>query len=148
MRRLAFALPVLMLAACGPEAIKTTPVAGKFGSAPWTMTSARVTKSNDKLEFSIYGNNEAACASAATGNYLLFSMPAAVGKRPLKFSINFADPTVQTVTFVTLPSSNLIATEGELDLTEVSATSVTLGMRVKGDANSEVNGTLTQTLCQ
>lgn len=119
---------------------------GKFGGAAWSMTKANVSKSGDRLSVKMYSDQVADCAnSSGGGGYLLFSMPATVGKRPLKFSF---DENGQTVTFVTPPSDNNIATEGLLDLKELTDTSVTLGLHVKASASNEIDGTFTTMLCK
>lgn len=145
------ALALSLLVACGgaaTPAIKTTQPAGTFGGAAWTMTKATVTKNGDKVSVKLFGEDVADCAFSATNTgYILFTMPAKTGKRPLKFSFDFDDPDVQTVTFVTPPSSNNISSDGLLDVTELTDTSVTFGIYAKA-GKDEINGTVTATFCK
>jgi hypothetical protein len=144
----------ISLAACGgpphdraDDIVKTAPT-GTFGGASWTMTKASISNDGTRLDVKIFGDDVADCAfSSDKTGYLLFTMPAKVAKRPLKFSFDFSDPDNQTITFVTPPSNNNIATDGILNLTELTDTSVTLGILAKAGADN-VNGTLTATLCK
>lgn len=126
---------------------------GQIGGTPWTMTKANVKRGGadgGRLDVKLFGSDVADCAfSAADAGYIIFNMPAAVGARPLQLSLSELDsPDNQTITFVTPPSSNNIAVDGVLNLTELTATSVTLGVLAKGGKTTDVNGTFTATFCQ
>ncbi|MBX7113820.1 MAG: hypothetical protein K1X64_05740 [Myxococcaceae bacterium] len=135
---------------CGPgePTIATTNPTGKLGGAAWSLKKATIKRDGSSIDVKLFGDDVADCASTSDKGYIMFSMPATVGKRALKFSLNFSDPANQTVTFFTPPSNNNIATEGLLNLTELTDTSATLGLSVKSGADNEVNGTLTATLCK
>lgn len=76
-------------------------------------------------------------------------MPAAVGKRALKLSLSdLSSPDNQTITFVTPPSSNNISVDGIINVTELTETSVTMGILAKAGKTTDVNGTFTATFCQ
>ena len=125
---------------------------GQIGGTPWTMTKANVKRSTDggRLDVKLFGDNVADCAfSSPDAGYIIFGMPAAVGKRELQLSLSdFESPDNQTITFVTPPSSNDIAVDGILNVTELTATSVTMGILAKGGKTTDVNGTFTATFCQ
>ena len=159
--KLGLVVSILVVAACAGGGtggagggsgggIKATTPAGTFEGKPWTMTKANVSinSAKDKLSVKMFADPVADCAfSSMDGGYLLFSMPAKLGQRPLKFSFDFSDPDNQTVTFVTPPSSNNIATDGLLDLTALSDAGVTLGLSVKSGTKNDINGTFTTTFC-
>jgi hypothetical protein len=126
---------------------------GQIGGTPWTMTKATVRRSGTdggRLDVKLFGDAVADCAnSSRDAGYIIFGMPAAVAKRPLQLSLSdFESPDNQTITFVTPPSNNNIAVDGVLNLTELTATSVTLGVLAKGGKTTDVNGTFTATFCQ
>ena len=135
------------LVGCGPAVptIAASNPTGKLGGAAWAMKKATITRDGSTIDVKLFGEDVADCASTSDKGYIMFSMPATVGKRPLKFSF---DAAAQTVTFFTPPANNNIATEGLLNLTELTDTSATLGLAVNSGADNEVNGTFTTTLCK
>lgn len=113
-----------------------------------------MTNDGSELSVKLFADpNVADCAtsedSSSTAGYLMWTMPAKVGSRPLQVSLSdFSSPDNQTVTFVTPPSSNNISTDGVLDVTALTDTSVTIGLDVRAGTGNEINGTFTATLCQ
>lgn len=138
------------LVGCGPgePTIAATNPTGKLGGTAWSMKKATITRDGSSIDVKLFGEDVADCASTSDKGYIMFSMPATVGKRPLKLSFDFTDPATQTVTFFTPPSNNNIASEGLLNLTELTETSATLGLSVKSGSDNEVNGTFTTTICK
>lgn len=161
---LAAGLASLCLAvACGPprrdralDIVGTNPT-GQFDGVAWEMTKATVKKSGGSadggsagsLSIKMFGSAVADCASSASdAGYIIFSMPAKVAKRPLQLSFSdLTDPDNQTVTFVTPPSSNNISVDGILNLTELTDTSMTLGILAEAGSDTSVNGTFTANFC-
>lgn len=148
----------LVLIACGaPPRDRTLDIlpdlpAGQIDGTPWTMTKATVQREGadgGKLDVKLFGTAVADCANSdRDAGYIIFNMPAAVGKRSLKLSLSdFGSPDNQTITFVTPPSSNNIAVDGVLNVTELTDTSVTMGILAKGGKTTDVNGTFTATFC-
>jgi hypothetical protein len=145
----------LLLAGCGgdPTAdILATNPAGNHGGTAWTMTEATVTNNGTQLSVHMFAEDVSDCdafpPSGSSVGYITFSMPAELGPRELYFDLfALGDPDIQTVTFVTPPSSNTIATEGILNVTALDDSSVTLGMMVDGGDGYDVNGTFTATFC-
>jgi hypothetical protein len=130
---------------------------GQFDGVAWEMTKATVKKTGGNadagtagsLSVKMFGSAVADCASSASdAGYIIFSMPAKVGKRPLQLSFSdFTDPDNQTITFVTPPSSNNISVDGILNLTELTDTSMTLGLLAEAGDTTHVNGTFTANFC-
>lgn len=159
-----------LAAACGPpkrdralDIVGTNPT-GQFDGVAWEMTKATVKRSGGaaadggassdggsagSLSIKMFGSQVADCAfSAPDAGYIIFSMPAKVGKRSLQLSFSdFTDPDNQTVTFVTPPSSNNISVDGILNLTELTDSSMTLGILAEAGDDTNVNGTFTATFC-
>ena len=149
----------VLLVACGPprhdralDILESNP-AGQFGGVAWEMSKATVKQSGTdgggSLSVKLFGVPVADCASSSPdAGYILFSMPAKVGKRPLQLSLSdLTDPDNQTITFVTPPSSNNISVDGIINLTELTSTSVTMGLLAKAGKTTDVNGTFTANLC-
>jgi len=146
----------IIFGACGggdrAEDIKAEAPAGTFEGKPWTMKHATVQKSGGDLNVRLFAEEVESCAtfppSGSTTGYIMWTMPAQVGKRPLQLSLTDLSSTDnQTITFVTPPSSNNISVDGVINVTALTDTSVTLGFIAEAGEGNEVNGTLTATLC-
>lgn len=152
-----------LIIACGPpprdrvlDILGETPK-GQFNGTEWTMTKATVKRTGadggvgGKLDVKLFGEPVADCASSGGGDagYIIFNMPAAVGKRTLQLSLSdLGSDDNQTITFVTPPSNNNISVDGVLNVTELTETSVTMGILAKSGKTTDVNGTFTATFCQ
>ena len=153
-------LAALLLAACSSSGgggysvkdIKATAPAGTINGMAWTLTTATIQNDGTNLNVNLFGDpTVASCAqfesSSSTIPFVLFTMPAQVGTRPLQLSLSsLTDPNNQTVTFVTPPSNNNVATDGLLDVSALDSASVTLGL-VADAGQDSVNGTVTVALC-
>ena len=148
----------VLFGACGPpphdrsEDIKPEAPSGTFAGNPWTMTHATVSMSDSKLSVRLFSEPVADCAQfppeGSTAGYLLWTMPAELGKRSLRLSLtDFSSPNNQTITFVTPPSSNNISVDGIINVTELTNTSVTFGFLAKAGEGYDVNGTITTKIC-
>lgn len=152
-------LPLLFAAACGTSGggfsasdIESTAPAGTIDGMPWTLSKATITSDGTNLSVNLFADTSVADCdqfepSSSTVPFVMFTMPAQSGTRPLQLSLSdFNDPSNQTVTFVTPPSSNNIATDGIINVTALSASSVTLGL-VAEAGGDQVNGTVTTSIC-
>lgn len=151
-----------LLVACGGAAKQDRTLdilpdlpAGQFSGTPWTMTKATVKRSTaadggGTLDVKLFGIDVADCAtSSPDAGYIIFKMPAAVGARSLQLSLSdLSSPKNQTITFVTPPSSNNISVDGIINVTDLTETSVTMGLLAKGGKTTDVNGTFSATFCQ
>ena len=150
---------LLFAAACGTSGggfsasdIKASAPAGTINNMPWTLSKATIKNDGTNLSVNLFADTSVAdCAdfqdSSSTVPYVLFTMPAQMGERPLQLSLSdFNDPNNQTVTFVTPPSNNNIATDGIINVTALSSSSVTLGL-VAEAGQDQVNGTVTTQIC-
>jgi hypothetical protein len=150
---LAAAVALLFTACPGPAQISEGPPSGLFDGKAWTMVKASVTRDGDTLSVHLFGEEVADCASfppsESTTGYVMWSMPAVEGSRPLKFDLfKLDDPATQTVTFVTPPSNNNIAVEGRIEVRELTDTTVDLGLMVEAGEGFELDGSVSTTLCE
>lgn len=145
MKKLLFA-SLLALCACGPSAasIKDTPPAGTFNGTSWTYAKSVVTVSGDTLKVNLYSDSAVADCDefASSVNSVFWSQPKAEGERKLKLAF---DGTGQTVTFYD-GDTNYILTDGVIEVSALSDTSVTIGINA-GDSKNSVNGTFTASIC-
>jgi hypothetical protein len=157
--RAVLAATAIFAAACGggsgsssADIVSTTP-SGTFDGKSWTMSKATITRDGDELTVHMFADPNVADCDAfqsqdSTTGYLLFSVPAKVGVRPLQLSLSdLSNPDNQTVTFVTPPSNNDISTDGVINVSALSDTSVTLGVLARTASGNEINGTVTTDLC-
>ncbi len=153
-----FVAATCLFVACGVGSSSTHSVSeihsgtptGTIGGQSWTMTQANVTSDGTTLTVNLYGDpGLSTCPSPAspTTGSILFSVPAKVAATELSLSLTGGSNS-QTVTFVTPPANNDIATDGIIDVSAVSSTSVTIGLLANGSSGDTVNGTFTSTICQ
>lgn len=138
-----------LLAACGggysPASILDQAPSGSMEGEDWAMMSAVVRDGSDSFSVSLYPVAVESCdAFASSDTQILFSAPKEVGEYPLRFSFG---PDGQTITFVTGPGENLIATSGLLVVEAVSADEVTIGL-VADAGDSSINGRFTAPICR
>lgn len=153
--RCVLAVTAILATACGggsSTSFKTTAPAGTFAGQSWTMSKATVQKNSDgTLMVTLLSDpNAPDCATSQdSGGYIIWSMPATVGTRPLKLSLtDLTSPDNQTVTFVTPPSQNDISVDGAVGLAELTATTATVEIAATIQDKFDVNGTIKANLCQ
>lgn len=137
---------LLALSACGPSAasIKDTPPAGTFNGKSWTYAKSAVFIDGNELDVKLFSDSTVADCDkfASTNNAVFWSQPKAEGERKLKLAF---DGTGQTVTFYD-GDTNYILTDGVIEVSALSDTSVTIGLNA-GDGKNSVNGTFTASIC-
>jgi hypothetical protein len=138
----------LALAGCSAssdsEPIVTTPLAGKVGGQSWTFqigaTDAFLSRGDGDFVAVLHATSYTPCStSEPTGPHLLVSVPKQPGVYPLSLMRN--------VTFVVNDSDNLISLDGEVEVHQVTATTVTAGLRTRRDDGNDVNGQFQLTVC-
>jgi hypothetical protein len=115
----------------------------------WTMLKAEVKSDyfdEDRLTIRLFTEEIETCgfSSSSEKPYLLFSVKKAVGEYPLKMSFGEDG---QTVTFVTPPATNTIATQGIVVIEELTAEKLTMGIVAQAGDGDVVNGRFTVDLC-
>ncbi|MDI1476276.1 hypothetical protein [Polyangium sp. y55x31] len=146
-----FALGTTLLAACGGgfsvDDIEDHAPQGTVAGASWTMKSAVVTDDGERLSVSLFPVEVTACdAFASSDTEILFSAPKKAGEYPLKLELTDLNGS-QTITFVTAPGQNVVASEGILNVESISAEKVTIGLLAEADENT-INGRFTSSICQ
>ncbi len=137
---------IVALCACGPAAvdIKDTAPAGKINGVTWTYAKAAVFASGDDLDITLYSDSTVAdCDKFASSlNTVFWTQPKKEGTTHLKLAF---DGTGQTVTAYD-GDTNYILTDGVIEISALSATSVTIGINASSE-KTDVNGTVTAAIC-
>ena len=155
-RRLAFCATIALSSltvACGggggddgPEdldVIANQPAQGVIAGTSWTIGTRNMNTSGGDLNVDLLPDVAADCTVDETdGSYpfIIFFVPAAPGTYPLSFETG-------TVTFVDAPSSNLIVTQGVVQIDAITETTVSGGLHVFDEEFGEVNGRFDGELC-
>ncbi len=129
----------------GSTAISSGPLSGKIGGQPWTFMSAETNSglsTASQYWVEAYAESFTPCSGTAslTANGLILSVPTAVGNYAVSFNLT------QTF-FIAATNDNLAATSGELDITAISATTITGGASFAYDADNSVNGQFEASIC-
>jgi hypothetical protein len=129
----------------GSTTISSQPLSGKLGGQPWTLGTG-VTNSflstSSQYWVDAYAESFTPCTGSASANSdeIIMNLPMAVGNYALSLNLN------QTF-YVAATSDNIVATSGELDITEITATTITGGAKFAADANNSVDGQFQMTIC-
>lgn len=162
--RISASLCLLLLAGCGSSdasddtsgdsgtktpgfgTISSQPLAGKIGGKAWTFatgqTDAYLSEGEDTYFTDLYASKFAACDtwmpddSAGT---LIVLLPRKTGRYGLGMSVN--------VTFYTPPEENLVATQGGLEITEVTDTTISGGLKATYNSDNTAEGRFTVSIC-
>ncbi|HEX3759547.1 MAG TPA: hypothetical protein VHW23_12610 [Kofleriaceae bacterium] len=121
-----------------------TPLSGKVGSQSWTFqigaTDPFLSQGDGDFVAALYATSYTPCSgSEPTGPHLFVAVPKQPGTYPLS--------PMRNVTFVTADDDNLISLDGEVEVHEVTATTVTGGLRTRRDDGNDVNGQFQLTVC-
>jgi hypothetical protein len=129
----------------GSTTISSQPLAGKVGGQPWTLgtgvtNSALSTSSQYWVD--AYAESFTPCTGSAStsSDEIIMNVPMAVGHYALSLSLN------QTF-YVAATGSNLVAISGEIEITDINATTITGGANFAADANNSVDGQFQMTIC-
>jgi hypothetical protein len=129
----------------GSTVISSEPLAGKIGGQPWTFVTGQTDSflsSSSKYWVDAYAESFTPCSGSAsfTADEIIMNLPRAVGNYKLSISLN------QTF-YVAATNDNLIATSGEIDITDISATTITGGANFAYNADNSVDGQFQITIC-
>jgi hypothetical protein len=125
-------------------AIIDTTLSGKVGGQTWSFqvgaTDAFLSDGDDNFFAALYATAYTPCSGPEpSGLHLLVAVPKQPGDYPLNLMRN--------VTFVVGDSDNLISLDGHIIVDEVTATTVTGGLRTRRDDGNDVNGQFQLTVC-
>ena len=129
----------------GSTAISSQPLSGKIGGQPWTFVTGETNSSMSTASqywVDAYAESFTPCTGYASSpaDELLLTLPTGVGNYPLSFDL------IQTF-YVAATGDNLGATSGEIEITAITATTITGGASFAYDADNSVNGQFQITIC-
>jgi hypothetical protein len=118
---------------------------GKVGGASWTLASAQTDaflSDNDGFWVDLYSEPVASCGAFGSGNSLILRAPTKVGSYPFGPSLNgtFVVDAAGT-------SDNLIATQGQLRVDEVTSAMLRGGLSMTYDDGNTVSGDFEAVVC-
>jgi hypothetical protein len=141
------------LAACGGSgggsSISSKPLGGTINGQPWVYVDGQtdffLSSTSDKYFASLYDRPIAEACTVALPpgemNYLVLNIPKMTGSFTQGGTFQFPDPT-------TGRTADAIATTGSLEVTAISATEISGGVKMAIDANNTVDGQFTVSICQ
>ena len=129
----------------GSTVISSQPLAGKIGGQPWTfMTGETDSFLSTASEFWVdaYAESFTPCGGAApfSVDRLIMSIPTAVGNYAVTLQLN------QTF-YIAANNDNLVATSGEIDITEITATTITGGAKFAYNGDNSIDGQFQVAIC-
>jgi hypothetical protein len=129
----------------GSTVISTQPLAGKIGGQPWTWMTGETDpylSTASAYWVDAYAESFTPCTGSpsTSENRLIMSLPMAIGNYPLSLQFN------QTF-YIAAGNDNLAATSGEIDITDLSATTITGGAKFAYNADNSVDGQFEVTIC-
>jgi hypothetical protein len=137
------ALPACSGSSDGDEEIAAGPLSGKVAGQAWTFqagaTDAFLSEDGDFFA-ALYDTSFTPCGFDEPNRpHLLLSLP----KQPGTYDLSL----MRNITFVVGESENLVSLDGQIVVDEVTATSVTGGLRTRRDDGNDVNGQFQLTVC-
>jgi len=128
----------------GSTTISSQALSGKLGGQPWTLVTGVTNSflSGSRYWVDAYAESFTPCTGSASSNAdeIIMNLPMAVGTYPLSINLN------QTF-YIAATSDNLVATSGEIDITDISATTITGGAKFAFNADNSVDGQFQVTIC-
>ena len=127
----------------GSTVISSQPLAGKLAGQPWTfMTGETSYPTSDRYWVDAYAESFTPCTGSApfTADELLMNFPMAIGNYAVSLDLS------QTF-YIAATNDNLIATSGEIDITDITATTITGGAKFAYNADNSVDGQFQVTIC-
>jgi hypothetical protein len=130
----------------GAVAISSQPLSGKIGGKAWTFatgeTDAYLSEGEDTYFTDLYASTFAACDTFMpddSAGTIIVLLPRETGSYRLGMSVN--------VTFYVPPGDNWIATKGSLEITEVTDTTITGGLKATYNSDNTAEGRFTASIC-
>jgi hypothetical protein len=129
----------------GSTTISSQPLSGKIGGQPWTFMTGETNSSLSTASqywVDAYGESFTPCTGYPSTNAdeIIMNLPMSVGNHAVSFNL------IQTF-YIAATNDNLGATSGEIDITEITATTITGGANFAYDANNSVDGQFQLTIC-
>jgi hypothetical protein len=127
-------------------AISSQPLSGKIGGKAWTFvtgeTDAFMSEGVDTYWTDLYASKFAACDTTMpddSAGTIIAQLPRKTGSFNLGLSNN--------VTFYVPPEDNWVATRGRLEITEVTETTISGGLKATYNDDNLADGRFTVSIC-
>ena len=129
----------------GSTVISSQPLAGKIGGRPWTFMTGEtdsILSTASRFWVDAYGESFTPCSGSApfAVDKVIMNVPTAVGNYAVTLDLN------QTF-YIAANNDNLVATSGEIDITDISATTITGGANFAFNADNSIDGQFQVTIC-
>jgi hypothetical protein len=129
----------------GGVTISSQPLAGKIGGQPWTFVAGETDAFlSDATSFftTLYSSSFTACSfGRPTGeNEVLLQLPTTAGSYNLSLGMN-------ATLYDAASQTNWVATRGRVEVTAITATTITGGMNITYNADNTVDGQFSVTIC-
>jgi hypothetical protein len=130
----------------GSTSISSQPLSGKIGGQPWTFATGQTDSfltTASRYTVDAYAETFTPCmgTASATANEVILNFPTAVGSYTVSLDLN------QTF-YIAATNDNLVATSGQIVISDITATTITGGASFAYDAENSVDGQFVATLCQ
>ncbi len=141
-------LCLLWVAGCdgsGGGPISSQALSGKIGGQPWTFVQGETNSflsDSSSLFVTLYPSSFSACGVATAPSderEIIMSSPRTTGGYDLSLA--------NTATFYVPPGDNKVATQGHVQIDEITATTITGGARFAYDADNTVDGQFQAAIC-
>ncbi|SKC55365.1 hypothetical protein [Ohtaekwangia koreensis] len=127
---------------------------GKIDNTDWAYQTGYASQDGSNSEGTIYitlvqGHTGEGCSTWPEGDHVFFTLPNATGLYKLKFDFNNWDAEDnQIVTLFDQESTtNNFATEGAVEITEITSTQISGRIDARSEDDTFVNGNFTVTIC-
>jgi hypothetical protein len=129
----------------GSTTISSQPLSGKLGGQPWTLGTGQTNSylsTTSQYWVDAYAESFTPCTGSAPTSVdkIIMNLPMAIGNYPLTIKFN------QTF-YIAANNDNFVATSGEIDITDISATTITGGARFAYNADNSINGQFQLAIC-
>ena len=129
----------------GSTTISSQPLSGKLGGQPWTLGTGEtnsLSSTTSQYWVDAYAESFTPCTGSepTSADRIIMKLPTAIGTYPLSFNFN------QTF-YVAANNENFVATSGEIDITDITATTITGGAKFAYDADNSIDGQFQTTIC-
>ena len=132
---------------------KNQNLSGKIANTSWTYGDGYAeiygTGDDSEIYIDMFVNVDGeGCDIIPEGDQVFFSVPNKVGVYKLKFDLNNPEASQTITLFEDEEVMNSIATEGAIEITAITESSISGRIDAKVDAENNVNGNFTVNICQ
>lgn len=149
-----------LISSCGDDenekpsySFKNQTLSGKIANTSWTFGDGYAeiygTGDDSELYIDLFVDVDGeGCDILPEGDQVFFSIPNKVGVYKLKFDLNSMENSQTVTLFEDEEFMNSIATEGAVEITAITETTISGKIDATVDAENNVNGNFTVNICQ